>query len=229
MLKLLAGQGAEDDWTRVAVDGQLTRLFAVSGWWEHAAIWCRQVLNGALGSLDDARQGLYESYHEQASEQARRAAPGERVAAYCRLWESGYLEEMADYHLSSITGEQYPGDAFLKAIQTAAEEGVKLDSFSNPEVVSEDQDYADVRTQLTLNQDFPPLLTSGWKLFKLRNLQGVWRIVAIEPTPAGTEASAHCGGCADESAESPGGCCGRSNTSSSEQTSGCGCSSPSSQ
>ncbi len=207
----------------------MERLFQVSQWWEHEAIWYREVLDGALGPLDEEQRRLYEKRQDDATMRAYKAPPGERVAAYCRLWQSGYLEEMADYHLSSLTGEQYPDDAFLKALQTAAEEGVRLDSFSNPEVVSEDQDYADVRTELTLNQDFPPLLTSGPKILKLARREGVWRIVAIEPAPAGTEASSHCGGCADESAESPGGCCGHSNTSSSEQPTGCGCSSPSSQ
>lgn len=204
-------------------------IFETSGWWEHVVIWYREVLDGALGPLDEGRRQEYDQHLEDAVLRTQKSKPSERVAAYCRLWQSGYLEEMAAYHLSSLTGEQYPGDAFLKALQTAAEEGVKLDSFSNPEVVSEDQDYADVLTELTLNQDFPPLLISGWKLFKLRHLQGVWRIVAIEPAPAGTEASSHCGRRADESAESPGGCCGRSNTSSSEQPTGCGCSPPSSQ
>lgn len=229
LLELLAGQGAVDDATRAAVEGGLKRFFAASKWWEHASIWYHQVLNGALGPLDDTRRGLYQSYYEQAVERARRASPGDRVAAYCRLWESGHLGEMVDYHLSSLTGEQSGADVFLMQAVRAANTGyVKLETFGLPKTVSQDSHDAEVHVDLKLNREAAPLV-SGPKLFKLRHLQGVWRIVAIQPAPAGTEASSHCGRCADESAESPGGCCGRSNTSSSEQPTGCGCSSPSSQ
>ncbi len=112
--------------------------------------------------------------------------PRNFVHSYCGLWKNSSLEEMAEYHMSSLTGEPCPADAFLKAIQMAAAEGLKLESFGVG-VVAQDENDAEVRVKVSLSQESPPLLTSGAKIFKLRYLQSVWRIVDIQPAPGGTE------------------------------------------
>ncbi len=158
----------------------LDRLFWSSELWEHAVIWYRQWLDGALGPLHEQHREQLEQRLESAQWRAARAEPGERVAAYCRLWQSGYLEELADYHLSSVTGQHYPGDAFLAAVRANSEKGATLEDFSILETVELGGQDVDICVALTLSQDSPPLFTSGIKTFKLRRGQGAWRIVEVQ-------------------------------------------------